>query len=291
MMIKLNEVSFSYGKKEILNSISTEFKENHIYGIVGANGAGKSTLLKCLGNIFYSNKGTITYNERNIIDNVEYIRELMFLDNDFFIGNENVYSLLKLLESSKGVKIDYNYLYKLIELFNFDYKKKIKQMSKGNQRLAYLITILSLRLKVIILDEYLDGIDLVNRRLIKNELLEYAIENNAIIIIASHTTSDISDICDHIILLKDQTIQRDCSIDDLKKSYITYQIVLKDDLTKDEIEDKGIEIYQYKSFENIRWISIQNTEKQIALINDIDNIDIKRTNSTLEEVIFNEFSD
>ena len=58
-------------------------------------------------------------------------------------------------------------------------------------------------MKNIILDEFIDGIDIVNRKRVKEELLNYCRDKNATIIIASHTTSDINDICDHIILISD----------------------------------------------------------------------------------------
>ena len=42
-MIKINNISFSYSKKAIINNISTEFKCGKLYGILGANGSGKTT--------------------------------------------------------------------------------------------------------------------------------------------------------------------------------------------------------------------------------------------------------
>ena len=45
-MIKLNNISFSYGKKTVIDNISSEFECGKLYGILGANGSGKTTLLK-----------------------------------------------------------------------------------------------------------------------------------------------------------------------------------------------------------------------------------------------------
>jgi ABC-2 type transport system ATP-binding protein len=50
-MIKIENLSKFYGKKQVLNSINLEFKKGKIYGIVGENGAGKTTLFRCISGL------------------------------------------------------------------------------------------------------------------------------------------------------------------------------------------------------------------------------------------------
>ncbi|MDL2218300.1 ABC transporter ATP-binding protein, partial [Christensenellaceae bacterium OttesenSCG-928-M15] len=61
-MIKVNDVSFAYGKIQALRNISFEVEDGSICAIVGANGSGKSTLLKCIAGLLRPQQGTMEYN-------------------------------------------------------------------------------------------------------------------------------------------------------------------------------------------------------------------------------------
>ena len=61
-MIKIDNLSFAYGKIQALRNISFEVEEGEICVLIGANGAGKSTLMKCIAGLQHPQEGTITYN-------------------------------------------------------------------------------------------------------------------------------------------------------------------------------------------------------------------------------------
>lgn len=65
-MMKVKELSFSYGKKKILNNISLEIPEGKITTILGANGCGKSTLFSLMTKNLYPNRGKIFFQKKNI---------------------------------------------------------------------------------------------------------------------------------------------------------------------------------------------------------------------------------
>ncbi|MDF9866642.1 ABC-2 type transport system ATP-binding protein [Bacilli bacterium PM5-3] len=288
-MIEIKDATFYYDNKLILDKLSASFESSHIYGVVGANGAGKSTLLKCLGNIFYCNSGEIFYNNQNIIDNIEYLETLMLLDENTSSNQNTMLSLTKQLAKLKNLEIDYTYLGFLIDMFSIDKSKKIGAMSKGNKRIAFIVAALAIGIQTLILDEFLEGIDMVNRTKMKKELLDYCQKNEAIIIIASHTVSDIGDICDSVVLLKDKKVQDAYEIDDLRAKYSTYQVVMNNKVEKTYFEKLGLSLIKYKSFENISWISIANDNDQLSILDKIECIDIKEVDISLEEVIYNEF--
>ncbi|MDP4110091.1 MAG: ABC transporter ATP-binding protein [Bacillota bacterium] len=60
-MLKVDNLSFSYGKIQALKNVSFELEEGKIMAIIGANGAGKSTMMKCLAGILRPQSGNITY--------------------------------------------------------------------------------------------------------------------------------------------------------------------------------------------------------------------------------------
>ncbi len=70
-MLKLNDVEFRYGKKQILNGITIEFRQGMVYGIIGPNGAGKSTLLNLIAKDFKPTGGQI-FLRGQYVDNYKY---------------------------------------------------------------------------------------------------------------------------------------------------------------------------------------------------------------------------
>lgn len=63
-MIKVNNISYLVGKKEILKNVSFEARQGQIMAILGANGAGKSTLLKLLCNEITPSAGEILFHDK-----------------------------------------------------------------------------------------------------------------------------------------------------------------------------------------------------------------------------------
>lgn len=61
-MLKIDNLTFSYGKIQALNGVSFEVRKGEILSIVGANGAGKSTLMKCIAGLLKPQSGQIFYN-------------------------------------------------------------------------------------------------------------------------------------------------------------------------------------------------------------------------------------
>ena len=59
MMFKINDLSFSYGKKEVLRNFSLELNDGEILAVMGASGCGKSTLLQLVAGLLKPNGGTI----------------------------------------------------------------------------------------------------------------------------------------------------------------------------------------------------------------------------------------
>lgn len=68
MRIKIENLSFSYGLKKILNDISFSAEKGEFLSILGPNGAGKSTLFRCILGLLQDYSGNISVNEKNIKD-------------------------------------------------------------------------------------------------------------------------------------------------------------------------------------------------------------------------------
>jgi ABC-2 type transport system ATP-binding protein len=88
-MIKIENLSQFYGKKQVLNSINLEFKKGKIYGIVGENGAGKTTLFRCISGL-ENYKGNILSDYTELKDHLG----LLLTEPFFFSKITGIYNYL-----------------------------------------------------------------------------------------------------------------------------------------------------------------------------------------------------
>lgn len=65
-MLKVENLSFSYGKIQAVRNVSFEMNEGEIVAIVGANGAGKSSLMKCIAGLLKPQEGAVYYNDARL---------------------------------------------------------------------------------------------------------------------------------------------------------------------------------------------------------------------------------
>ncbi len=84
-VIRVMDVSKSFGEETVLHHISYDFKEGRIYGIVGNNGSGKTVLMKCICGFLIPDSGEITVNYKRIGKDMDFprIRELLLRHRDF----------------------------------------------------------------------------------------------------------------------------------------------------------------------------------------------------------------
>ena len=289
-MLKVSNLQFRYDNNVVLEDISFEVAESHIYGLVGENGSGKTTLFNCLSSYYYPNSGEITYNDAFIENNASYLKDTILLSEDYYVSMYSIEKLAKKMAILYDKKYDPKSLEDILKPFALKKDGILKRMSKGQQKIAFICIALSLNPKRLFLDEFLDGIDIVNRRLVKDLLLDYIVYNEAIIIIASHTTDDIKDICDQLILIKDKKIKYQTDFDDLKMMYTTYQIVSDTPLTKEALLALGLDVRGFKSLGNIYWISVKIDDDVNKKMAEIQVKDIRKIKASLEEVIYYEFT-
>ncbi|HIF9198421.1 TPA: ABC transporter ATP-binding protein [Photobacterium damselae] len=196
-----------------LNNISLTFNEGDIVGIVGRNGAGKSTLCKVLSGVLSPTSGNIT-------SKVE-IGALLTL-NSFFTrelsGLDNIYLAGALLGKNKKETED-----KLTEIIEFSelgesIQKPVETYSSGMvSRLAFSIAT-SFRSDILIIDEVLSVGDKYFRdKCLKR--MDEIIKDSRLIIIVSHSDSDIRKMCNRAIYLDKGEIILDGTVNDVLEKY------------------------------------------------------------------------
>lgn len=196
---KLSKVYPTFTLKEL----SFTLESGKIYGLLGKNGAGKSTLLKSMLNLVPINTGKITISGLDLVENEGILKERVGIA----LGNANFYPEKKL----KTVAHYFSSFYetwqeedyqKFLKVFQLDEEKKIKNLSVGMKVKFQLTLALAHQSKLFILDEPTSGLDPVARREVLQILKNLAQKRNACILFSTHITTDLEEIADEIIYLR-----------------------------------------------------------------------------------------
>lgn len=216
MMLKINNISFSYGQdKKILDDISLDVSQGDVLGILGINGAGKTTFIKCINNIFSPDFGTVKINGKDIssMTSKEIAQLIAYVpqyNGTFF--NINVLDTVMMGRlpyagrsySKKDREIVYNILKKMnLEKFAF---RSISEMSGGERQRVFIARALAQQPKIIILDEPTSSLDLHNQLFILKIIEDLAKRDNLTIIMIIHDLNLASMFCSKLVMLKEGKI-------------------------------------------------------------------------------------
>ncbi|MBL8642498.1 MAG: ABC transporter ATP-binding protein [Rhodospirillaceae bacterium] len=200
--LAVENVSTSYGKRQILNNISFSLTPGECFGLIGLNGIGKTTLIRSILALRDA-AGSITFfGELNA--SAKARRHLVYLPEKFqpspqLYGWEH----LSIHMDYFGQRVDKGAAREMAKGLDLDptaLDRKVRTYSKGmGQKLGLLGTLL-VTAPLMILDEPMSGLDPRARVMLKDRLME-ARNAGRTIFFSSHILADIEEICDRIAIL------------------------------------------------------------------------------------------
>ena len=207
MELVLDRLTKQYGNKIAVDRVSLQLTPG-IYGLLGANGAGKTTLMRMICGILKPTGGTVTFDHQDVTEE-EYRARLGYLPQDFgyypeFCGED----FLMYMAALKG--LDKSYAGKKTkELLEFTAlqdvaKKKIKTYSGGMKQRLGIAQVLLNDPDLLVLDEPTSGLD-PKERVRFRKLIEQ-LGKESIILLSTHIVSDVEQIADKVLLMKDGQI-------------------------------------------------------------------------------------
>ena len=206
LQIEIDNISKTYGRNHFaVKDFSITIKQG-VLGLLGPNGAGKSTLLRMIATATKPTKGSLTFNDTDLIKAPNYIRkQLGYLPQDFGVyPNLNAIEFLSYMAALKGMggKGLKDKIYSLLSGLNLlaVAKKPIGNYSGGMKQRIGIAQALLNDPKVLLLDEPTVGLDPEERVRFRNLITELA--QNTIVILSSHIVSDIDTIADQVAIMK-----------------------------------------------------------------------------------------
>lgn len=260
-MIKISNLSKTFGKKKVLENLNCNIQTNSIYGLIGANGAGKSTLLRLINDVFRKDSGSILIDGIEVENNEEVKQRLAFLPDDLYIISG--YTLLDLAKYYQAMylKFDMKYLEELASILKLDMNTKLENFSKGMKRQCALICILATNADYMFFDETFDGLDPVVRNLMKKILAKHMSSKNTTIIMTSHNLRELEDICDNLGVLYKGGVLFESDIDTLKTNMFKVQISLKGEFNEDIFKD--VEPVSFKKVGSVATMIFKGNQEEI----------------------------
>ena len=220
-MIEVTNLTKKYGDHIAVDHLSFRVEKGQIYGFLGPNGAGKSTTMNIITGYLAATEGTVTIDGKDVQKDPEeakraigYLPELPPLYVDMTVREylEFVAELKKVPKKERKQQIDE--VMEMTQITDMQ-RRLIRNLSKGyRQRVGLAQAILGYP-EVIILDEPTVGLD--PKQIIEIRDLIRKLGENHTVILSSHILSEVSAVCDHIMIIAHGKLVASDSPENLQK--------------------------------------------------------------------------
>lgn len=211
--IEIRDVTKRYGDVTALNGVSVTFEAEKIYGLLGRNGAGKTTLLNAITNRVFLNSGEILVDGEPAAENDRAQSKMyMMSEKGNYPETMRINDVFKWTADFHDGAFDTAYALKLSDAFGLNPRKKVKQLSTGYSSIYKIITALSLKVPILLLDEPVLGLDANHRDLLYKTMLENYAENPRTIVISTHLIEEVSALIEEVVIIQaGRIIRKDSS--------------------------------------------------------------------------------
>ncbi len=212
-MLSVNNVSFAYDTKQVLNDVSLTIEKGQNVSLIGASGCGKSTLLKIIYGALHIDHGAVYWNDKkllgpqfNLIPGEPFMK---YLSQNFDLMpyttvEENVGAFL----SNFDLKEKKARIYELLEILELSpfAKTKTRYLSGGQQQRVALAKVLATDPEVLLLDEPFSHIDNFRKNALRRNLFSFLKKKQISCLVATHDSTDALSFADETIVIREGEI-------------------------------------------------------------------------------------
>ena len=238
MKLEVQNLTKSFGEKEILHGISFSVESGRALGLLGRNGAGKTTTIRILMDIFRPNSGRILLDGQPFsptAHSIGYLPEERGLYPKKTVLEQMIYlGRLRGLSRRQAQGSSRRWLARLgVEEYA---NRKLETLSKGNQQKVQLASTLVSNPDILILDEPFSGLDPVNSQILKDVIREQIAENR-LVIFSSHQMGYVEEFCEDIAIINFGEIVLQGDLREIQKQYGRNRLILSaEHLSLDELD-------------------------------------------------------
>ena len=229
MKLTIDNINKKFSKKIVLNNVSFTVSSGEIVALIGRNGSGKTTLLKILSGIYSQDSGEIGIEG---VDNKNIKKQLIYIPDRFdYFKNSKIKRVCEFYKLAYE-NFDEQYFKTELEKIKLSQTSRLSELSKGQLAIFSLILGISCRTKFIFLDEPLDGIDVINTKMIVDYILD-AQSDGIGLLISSHQLHYLENISDKVVYLDDGVgVSEEVNKDEYSKYQLVYQEKISEELRR-----------------------------------------------------------
>lgn len=220
MRLQTENLTKSFGEKQVLKGVSFAVESGRALGLLGRNGAGKTTTIRIIMQVFSPDSGKVLLDgtplhtdrvkigylpeERGLYPKKPILEQLLYFGK---LGG-----LSKKQAAARAERL-------LARLGMAEYRdKRLDTLSKGNQQKIQLVATLITDPDIVILDEPFSGLDPVNTKLLK-DLVKEMIAEGKLVLFSSHQMNYIEEFCNDIVILHDGKAVLSGDIGEIKRGF------------------------------------------------------------------------
>lgn len=215
-MIQVQEITFGYRTKNILEQVSFDVAENNCIAVLGNNGAGKSTLIQCMNRIYHAKTGAVLVSGNNLFEmhRREVAQNMAYVAQKNEVNHITVYDAV-LLGRKPYIKWDasgedHRIVEEILEKMNLTKfsMRYVDELSGGELQKIMLARALAQQPKLLLLDEPTSNLDPRNQYEMMALVRSIAKEKNIAVIVVIHDLNLALRYCDKFLFLKDASVYR-----------------------------------------------------------------------------------
>ena len=215
-LLTINHLSKSFGDYAALTDVNLTIEPGRIIGLLGKNGAGKTTLLKLICDLLTPTDGEVLF--EGAPTGVESKKGIAFLPERTYLDKSMTIQQTLRMFSDFYDNFDAEKAKKLLADLDLPEDRHISKLSKGMQEKLQLVLVMSRKAKLYILDEPLGGVDPATRDYILDTIIRNY-DESASVVISTHLISDVENVLDDVIFIREGKITMQASVDDIRAQY------------------------------------------------------------------------
>ena len=213
-MLQCNDLVKSYRKKNAVNHLSLNLEAGKIYALLGPNGSGKTTLMKMIAGLVKPTAGSILFEGKPV--GIASKARIAYMPTEAFF-----YSYMTGRDVGKYYRDFFKDFHmeryaRYLEEMELDPSQKIFKMSSGMMAKLKIALTLSRDARLIMLDEPLNGIDLITREKIV-EAVTNSFSPGKTFVLSSHLVEELEKIIHHAFFIRNGELVLEGSLDDLHR--------------------------------------------------------------------------
>ena len=277
-MIRIEKLSKKFDGNLALDGLDMNVPDGSVYGLVGTNGAGKTTIIKHLAGVWRQDKGSIEIDGEDVWENEGLKSRISVIHDDLYFPSG--YSLKDMRKMYRSAYPEWNdeRFHEMTRIMKLDEGRRIRTFSKGMKKQAMFCLVMSTMPDYLLLDEPLDGLDPIVRKLVWRFLIDDVADRGMTVLVSSHNLKDMEEICDHIGIIANGKMVLERDLDTIKTSLHKIQVSFGDTDSTGRDPYEGLNILHKESRGTVDLMIIDNDIEEARQI-------INRSNPVLFDIL------